>query len=111
MDDEDMVLRAMKRVLADHELVCTESARDALDRIERGERFDLIFADITMPFMTGIEFYETLLSSNRELARRVVFISGGAVTAKVEDFLRSVPNRRIEKPFEVVNLRETCNRS
>ncbi len=107
IDDEKTVLRALKRILADHDLVCTESAREALGMIERGETFDLIFSDVMMPMMTGIEFYETLLERNLELARRVVFISGGAVTAKVESFLRSVPNLRIEKPFEVVNLRET----
>lgn len=110
VDDEEMVLRAIKRILADHELTCTESAREALGMIERGETFDLIFSDVMMPMMTGIEFYETLLAGNLELARRVVFLSGGAVTAKVENFLRSVPNLRIEKPFEVVNLRETVQR-
>jgi len=60
-----------------------------------------------MPMMTGIEFYEVLLGRNPELARRVVFLSGGAVTAKTEAFLASVPNLRMEKPFEVGNMLET----
>jgi two-component system, cell cycle sensor histidine kinase and response regulator CckA len=107
IDDEKLVLRAIQRILRDHEVVCTESAREALAFIERGERFDLILSDVLMPMMTGIEFYELLLEVNPDLARRVVFISGGAITAKVEDFLRSVPNLRIEKPFEVVNMLET----
>ena len=69
-----------------------------------------------MPTMSGIELYERLLATHPELARRVVFFTGGATTAEVHDFLRSVPNRRIEKPFKVDALREDlfsgcCGRS
>jgi len=40
------------------------------------------------------------LAQSPELARRVVFVTGGALTtARVEDFLRSVPNPTLEKPF------------
>jgi CheY-like chemotaxis protein len=75
--------------------------------IESGERFDIILCDLMMPTMTGIEFYETLLAQNPDLARRVVFISGGAITGKVDAFLQSVPNLRIEKPFKIATLRNT----
>jgi PAS domain S-box-containing protein len=107
VDDEDMVLRAIARILRGHDVVCTASAREALALLERGAQFDLLFSDLTMPTMTGIEFYEELLRRSPDVARRVVFLSGGAITSKVEDFLQSVPNVRIEKPFEVSNLLET----
>jgi signal transduction histidine kinase len=109
IDDEGMLLRAIQRVLKDedHDVVCTESAREAVSMIESGERFDIILCDLMMPTMTGIEFYETLLAQNPDLARRVVFMSGGAVTAKVDAFLVSVPNRRLEKPFKIAVLRDT----
>jgi PAS domain S-box-containing protein len=108
VDDEDMVLRALTRILNDHDVVCTDSALDALGFVERGDAFDLILSDVLMPKMSGIEFYEALLVQNPALARRVVFFSAG--TAKVDDFLRSVPNTRIEKPFDVDGLRETVQR-
>jgi FixJ family two-component response regulator len=60
-----------------------------------------------MPTMTGIEFYEALLAQNPDLARRVVFMSGGAITARVDAFLKSVPNLRIDKPFKIATLRDT----
>lgn len=107
VDDEDMVLHVFARILIEHEIVCTESARDALALLERGERFNLIFCDLMMPTMTGIEFYEELLRRSPEIARRVVFLSGGALTSKAEDFLQSVPNLRIEKPFAVRKLLDT----
>jgi two-component system cell cycle sensor histidine kinase/response regulator CckA len=110
IDDEKMVLRAIQRMLREHDVVCTENAREALAFIEAGERFDLVLSDVVMPRMTGIEFYEVLLEKAPDLARRVVFLSGGAITAKVDDFLRSVPNLRIEKPFEVASLLGTIQR-
>ena len=99
VDDEPLVLRAIQRILAQHELTCTHLAQEALQRIERGETFDLILCDVMMPSMTGVDLYEALLRVAPDSARRVAFLTGGALTAKVEDFLRSVANRRIEKPF------------
>jgi hypothetical protein len=33
-------------------------------------------------------------------------MSGGALTARADDFFRTVPNRRIEKPFTGAQLLE-----
>jgi PAS domain S-box-containing protein len=108
VDDESALLRAIQRILEDegHFVEGTESAMDALAMIERGDRFDLIFSDLMMPTMTGVDFYETLLARNPSLARSVIFISGGAITAKVDAFLKSIPNLRLEKPFKATQLRD-----
>lgn len=105
IDDEQMVLRVLERVLRNHDLVCTQSARAGLDHIRNGEHFDLILSDITMPSMTGIQFYEELLQHHPDQAKRVVFLSGGAVSLDISDFLQSVSNPRIEKPFDSRGLR------
>lgn len=108
IDDENALLRAMQRILEDEEhfVEVTQSARDALAMIERGDRFDLILSDLMMPMMTGVDFYEALLARNPVLAHSVVFVSGGAITAKVDAFLKSVPNLRMEKPFKAAQLRD-----
>lgn len=108
IDDEKALLRAVQRILEDDEhcVVTTESAADALAMIERGDRFDLIISDLMMPTMTGVEFYEILLARNPQMAKAVVFVSGGAVTNKVDAFLRSVSNLKLEKPFKAAQLRE-----
>jgi CheY-like chemotaxis protein len=111
IDDEDMVLNAIARILNEHEMVCTQDAGEALARLERDQRFDIIFCDLMMPKMTGIDFYEALLRVRPELAKRVVFLSGGAVTAKAARFLDTVPNQRIEKPFQVQELRRWVQQS
>jgi len=106
IDDELMVLRVLERVLRDHELVCTQSARTALEHIQNGQEFDLILSDITMPSMTGIQFYEALLANHPDQAQRLVFLSGGAVSLEIQDFLQSVTNPRIDKPFGTKSLRD-----
>src|SRR5260370_17202273 len=98
-----MILTVMRRILSEHDLVTAESARNALDLLQ-GERFDLIFCDLSMPAMTGMDFYEELLRVLPEEVRKVVFLTGGAVTIKGDDFLRSVPNPQFKKPFQAPPL-------
>ena len=104
IDDEPSLLRIIARVLRDHDVVCVERAGAALDLLNAGERFDLILSDITMPSMSGIEFYERLVTSRPADAERVVFLSGGAITSRSVAFLESVPNARLEKPFDIHSL-------
>lgn len=110
IDDETLVLRSLTRLLRDHEIVCVERAREALALLDSGQHFDLILSDITMPSMTGMDFYEQLLARRPADARRLVFLSGGAITSRTEDFLASVPNPRLEKPFDNGSLVSLVNR-
>jgi len=105
IDDEEMVLSAVARILNHHEIVCLAHAREALDRLKSDDRFEIVFCDLMMPSMTGIEFYEELLATRPDIASRVVFLTGGAMTSKAAEFLRIVPNDRVQKPFGVNDLR------
>lgn len=108
IDDKKTLLQIMRRTLQrdNHDVLCTENAREALAFIERGEVFDVVFCDLMMPNMNGIEFYRTILDRNPALAARIVFLTGGATTAKAGVFLRSIPNLLVEKPFEPKALLE-----
>lgn len=101
VDDEELVLRTVQRILADHDVVFCASAAEALKRLGDGEHFDVILSDVLMPTMTGMDLYERLLERDPEEAAKVVFMTGGAVTSKIDDFLATVPNARVEKPFSV----------
>ena len=110
IDDQATVLRTIRRVLKQHDVVCTESAREALALLERSKSFDIIFSDLMMPDMTGMAFYEELLRTRPEDAARVVFLTGGALTVEVGAFLVTVSNLRLEKPFGVEVLRAMVQR-
>jgi PAS domain S-box-containing protein len=105
VDDEAMVLRVIERVLRDHEVVALDSARTALERIRRGERFDLVLSDVSMPATTGVQLYEALLAYDPDYKRRTIFMCGGVRTSATADFLQSVSSPRIDKPFHSHELR------
>jgi CheY-like chemotaxis protein len=106
IDDEPAIGRVIGRVLErEHEVSVLTDARDALSRIAAGEVFDVVFCDLMMPGMTGREFFEALRGSNPELAQRVVFVTGGAFTGSMEEFLRTTGNTSISKPFDPEALR------
>jgi CheY-like chemotaxis protein len=99
IDDEPAMLQAVRRTLHDHDVVCAGTALEALALLERGERFDLIFSDMTMPKMNGMEFYERVLAEHPAAAPAIVFLTGGAVSQHTAEFLSVVRNPRLQKPI------------
>lgn len=110
IDDDKMILEAIVRVLRRHEVVVEQSGTGALTRIRTEAPFDLILSDMMMPAMTGPELYEQLLRENPSAAARVVFVSGGAETDLAKPLQETLPNRFIQKPFEVNALRAEIQR-
>ncbi len=106
VDDDTLVAKALSRLLAEHhEVIALTSAGDALARLERGERFDLIFCDLMMPVTTGVEFHDRLRSLAPDQAERTIFITGGAFTEASRKFLETTANDRLEKPFDQHKLK------
>jgi CheY-like chemotaxis protein len=88
-----------------HDVTVVTDAREALGKIASGDTFDVVFSDLMMPTMSGIEFFESLSVANPELARRVVFMTGGAVSGRAQEFLETTTNVQIAKPFSVETVR------
>jgi two-component system, NtrC family, sensor kinase len=107
VDDEPMVASTLARVLALHYdvTVAKGGGQEILDRLERGERFDVLLCDLMMPEMTGMELWSRLESRWPALAQRVLFLTGGAFTAEARAFLAAHPEDCLEKPFELPVLR------
>jgi len=101
VDDEVPIVNTMRELLGtSFEVTATTSARDALSAI-RAAPFDVVLCDLMMPDKSGIEFYEELQRDHPALVKRVVFMTGGAFTARAAEFLASIDNRRVEKPFSL----------
>ncbi len=102
VDDDVPIANTMRELLgAHHDVTATTDARDALVVLQAERDFDVIFCDLMMPEMSGIDFYEELRKVRPAMAKRIVFMTGGAFTSRVADFLTSTENRRIEKPFNL----------
>jgi nitrogen-specific signal transduction histidine kinase len=106
VEDDSLVAQAVRRTLArDHEVSCVESGRAALEILAR-EPFDLVISDLLMPEMTGMELHAELSRTRPEIARRMIFLTGGAFTDAAREFIARVPNPQIEKPFDSQRLRD-----
>jgi CheY-like chemotaxis protein len=102
LDDEPSIGATLRELLAhDHEVRAVTTAREALELLRTDDGFDVIFCDLVMPEMSGIELYHVLRIDRPGLERRIVFMTGGAFTSRTAEFLASVDNRRVEKPFSL----------
>lgn len=106
VDDEPHLAWAMKRLLDfEFDAVAVTHGREALDRLSAGERFDVLVCDVSMPFLGGEQLYRELEARFGELARRTVFVTGGAVSPSAQTFLREVGRPHLAKPFDPEALR------
>jgi CheY-like chemotaxis protein len=111
VDDEPSLGEALNRLLSDeNEVVVVGDAAAALARLEGGERYDVVLCDLMMPVMDGIELHRCLSLTCPAEAGRMVFMTGGAMTARVEAFFRRVPNLLLDKPIDLDGLRALIER-
>ena len=101
IDDEQDICEVMQEALAPfHNLVTTTDARQALEFLAAGQRFDVILCDMRMPEMTGIDFHTRLRTDNPTQAGRLVLMSGG-FTHRPGDPPIVLPRPLLEKPFAI----------
>nr|HEX4315982.1 PAS domain S-box protein [Kofleriaceae bacterium] len=111
IDDEAAVGRSTAMLLApDFDVTAVTRAADGLARIARGEPFDAILCDLMMPEMSGMEFFQQLRERAPAVARRVVFLTGGAFTPQARAFLAEIDQPHVAKPFEEQDLRRALAR-
>lgn len=104
VDDQPLMTKALRRMLASHEVTIAGAGAEALARIEAGERFDLILTDLMMPGMSGMELYDAIQKVAPEQIARMVFMTGGAFTPDARTFFDAHAARAIEKPFDRAGL-------
>jgi len=106
VDDNPSIHRIAESLLAptDVELVCVDSAAEALDRLGRGERFDVALVDTAMPGMDGW----TLLSRLRameETALMPIALMAGVLDPVDPSKLAKAPIQGfLKKPIELREL-------
>ena len=119
----DRIATLIKRLLvADDEPIIREVLRTYLegfgftvDLAEDGEEawrkvqsytHDGIVLDLNMPGMSGTEVYRLIKASNKSLAKRVVFITGGALTLETQALISATGNPVLLKPFDMEELHQ-----
>ena len=111
IDDDVMFSTSLRRLLSgQHAVTVCNSGREALARLQAGDKFDAILCDLMMPELTGAELHAALTLTDRELADRIIFITGGAFSPASQRFLERITNLCFEKPCDISELREAVRR-
>ena len=100
IDDERSIRRALREILEfeDYEVHEAENGKDGLEKIKNND-FDLIFCDIKMPQMDGLEVLEGAILAKNEAP--IIMISGhGNIETAVESIKKGAFDF-IEKPLDL----------
>lgn len=102
VDDRADVARAIARMLSNHETAMETDPRQAVARVEHGERFDIVLCDLNMPGMGGREVSDRLVHAQLDPPPIVLMMSGGENV----DSLFATGRAVLIKPFDGKELRD-----
>jgi CheY-like chemotaxis protein len=103
IDDEPQVAAALKRLLHRHRVEIANTGGEAR-RMLASSAFDVIVSDVMMPEPSGIDVYLELAAHGSALIERFIFVTGGVHGQKAHKFLAAIPNPRLEKPVDALEL-------
>jgi signal transduction histidine kinase len=103
VDDEPRLATLFAKTLEpEYEARVFTSGRAALTHLlADGAPYDLVLCDLMMADVSGMALHEELARRRPAVARAIVFMTGGVFDPKVAEFLASVPNDCLDKPFDV----------
>ena len=102
VDDRPDVARAIAKMLSNHDTAMETDPRQAVARVEHGERFDIVLCDLNMPHMDGREVSDALVQAQADPPPIVLVMSGGENV----DSLFATGRAVLIKPFDGNELRE-----
>jgi PAS domain S-box-containing protein len=109
IDDEVAICRALKRVLAGHDVTTLSDAREGLSRLADDD-FDVVICDLMMPGMSGYKLYAAACAARPSLRTRFVFVSGGALSDEASRFLKTCECPVLPKPFANADVLDAVDR-
>jgi signal transduction histidine kinase len=100
IDDEQQLLRAYRRELGrQNEVVTACGGSEALELLASDSRFDLLLCDLMMPELDGPVVHAAIQAHWPALARRMIFVTGGAFTERNRGFSTAVGSPVVMKPL------------
>jgi signal transduction histidine kinase/CheY-like chemotaxis protein len=107
VDDEPDVadLLAEALLLDGHHVDTANNGAAALTHLLETS-YDLVFSDMKMPGMSGVELYEEVARRRPGLERRIIFITGDTLNPVARQFLDRTGAVSLSKPFDVDTIRQ-----
>jgi CheY-like chemotaxis protein len=101
IDDEPLLVKSFARYLGGvcgHDVLCAGGGGEALAQLEAEGCVDLIFCDLTMPDIDGVEVHRAVCEYHPQLRDRFVFITGGAIDGATESYVQNSGALILAKP-------------
>lgn len=101
VDDEPEITTQLQKILteAGHSCEIEQSAIAALERLARGEKFDLALCDLKMPVMDGQGFLDRVTDKHRDSVGAFVILSGDTANPRTRQWVDSRGVEMIDKPY------------
>lgn len=110
VDDEPLIRELFVDALADMEdveVACERSGFRAMTRVNE-EHFDLLFTDIMMPGLNGLQTIDEVLQLQEGI--HIIVITGYANDAILKEALAKGAKAYMKKPFGVTEIRDAVER-
>jgi DNA-binding NtrC family response regulator len=108
--DDDLTVRDLFKDImnvTEHEIICVEDGCKALEKIKE-EHFDIVFVDMIMPGMNGLETFKAIKEVSSELP--VVMMTGFAIEERMKEALKLGAFDYLYKPFDASEGRQVISR-
>jgi len=107
IDDDPILLNFIYKYLELEgcEMTTAPDAQTALGILEVKD-YDFVICDMKMPGMNGSDFYRIVKKRNPSLSDRIIFSTGDVLSETTKEFIDSVINPCIEKPFTLTDLKK-----
>src|SRR5260370_12547238 len=104
VDDEPSIRKYLQTLLEvdGFDVEAVGSGKEAINRVNKGERPDFIILDVLMPQMGGLETLQELMQMDRNL--NVIMLSCSNEVGTVVEAIRAGAHDYLTKPFEKTEL-------
>src|SRR5690606_37802000 len=100
VDDEPMVVRVLSQLLGrSYDVTTADGYASAIAALQSGASFDVVLCDMMMLDGTGVDVHAWVSEHDPELAKRMIFMTGGTFTPRARAFLAETPVKHLVKPF------------
>ncbi len=105
LEDSVMVLNIFKRALEQlgYDVDTCENGREGLAAVEKAQ-YDLIFTDLNMPFINGVDFVRRVRTMDNYKETPIVLVSSDAVASRKSDAKEAGASGWITKPFDAAKI-------
>ncbi len=111
IDDDVQVMNLLSRFFGTEgcETDVIPDGNLALEKLQKSS-YHFILCDIKMPAMNGMTLYQRLKEKGSSHLERIIFVTGDRMSCDVQEFLKSVKNPILFKPFNFKEVREAVQR-